>query len=225
MAAIDNFTNLLSGFFSGFSSSTVKIFAGVAVFAIVLALVYRFWYYNKQFNILCKIISHRASDPKIYFENAAILKDRKTGDKYLRLKYYKVDLTVPPYNILESTNWGDYLEILRKSEDEFVFLTKPKIDKEFFVRKDGKVYPMASTIQKNIEADTYWIAKRREQNKKFLDPEHILMKLLAWAPQIISSTFMLIILWIFMDRLPEIVGQLSELVREMRALSGGAGGG
>jgi hypothetical protein len=214
MAVGEDFTNIISSFFSGFSSISVKIFGGFLFFGLILVGVYKFWYYPRKFDIVCKITSKRATDPKVYFDYGAILQDKK-GDKYFKLYRYKVELTVPPFSVMENTNWGDYLEIWRKSEDEFVFLTKPKVDKEWFVRKDGKTFPYAQTKQKHLEADAYWIVKRREQNKKFLDPETILMKLLAWAPQIISSTFMLIILWIFMDRLPSILNQLSELVKQI----------
>lgn len=219
MTTSDSFSSVLGNLTSGFFSISSKFLIGLLVFILVIAVMYYFIGYRRKFDIIVNIISQRAGDPRKYTDKGAMLKDKK-GNKYFKLLKTKVQLQVPPFKVLETIDKIDHLNIWRKSEDEFVFLTQPRIEKEWVIRTDGKRYPVASTKQGQIEADIEWIARRREQNKKFLDPEHILMRLLAWAPQIISSTFMLIILWIFMDRLPSILTQLSELVREMQSMKG-----
>lgn len=219
MAASDDFTGILGNLTSGLFDISGKILIGILVFVLIIALMYYFIGYRRKFDIVVNITSQRAGDPAKYSDKGAILKDKK-GNKYFKLLRSRVQLQVPPFKVIETIGKVDYLNIWRKSEDEFVFLTQPRIDKEHIIRADGKKYPVASTKQGQIESDIEWTVRRREQNKKFLDPEHIFMKLLAWAPQIISSTFLLIILWIFMDKLPSILSQLSDLVREMQSMRG-----
>lgn len=212
--------DLVGGLFGGVLDISVIVVVAVIAVAFILGVVYYFFVYRRKFDIRVKIFSERAQDPKIYFDKAAILKDKK-DNKFFKLWKTKVELEVPPFTVMESTNEGDYLELWRKSEDEFVFLTSPKIDKTKLIKADGKTYTVARTSQTAVESDLYWTSKRREDNKKLLDPESMLMKLLAWAPQIVSSVFLLIILWVLMDKLPELFTQAVELTKELRSLKGG----
>lgn len=219
MAGTDSVNEVLSNIFSGAAGFSANILIGFVVIVVVAGLLFYFLIYRRKYDILVKVTSERAEDNRIFFDKGAIIKDKK-GNKYFRLLATRVELPVPPFKVLTSTNRGDLLELWRKSEDEFVFLTKANIDKTKVIRADGKLYPIASTEQKHIEGDIYWMTKRREDNKKLLDPESLLMKLLTWAPQILSSIFLLIILFIFMDKLPTLVNELVELTRELRQLKG-----
>ena len=212
-------SEVAGGLFSGIVDISGTILIGALILFTVLGLFFYLFFYRRKFDISVKILSERASDPRMFFDKAAVMTDKK-GNKYLKLLKAKVELPMPPFKVLESTNRGDYIEIWRKSEDDFVYLTKPHIDKTKMIKADGKLYPIGRTSQRHIEGDMYWMSKRKEENKKLLDPESLLMKLLSWAPQILSSVFLLLILFVFMDKLPELVNQLVELTKELRALKG-----
>jgi len=202
-----------------------KLFGSILYFGLAIMLIatigVAMWYwlhYKKKFDIMVKIRSERARDPAIYFDWAAVIYNRQTKSKYFRLLNTKVDLPVPPFNVLQKTNRGDYLEIYRKSEEDFKFLTPGKIDKDRVIRADGKIYPVASTDQKQIEGDIYWYISRKDKMKKLFDTDSMLVKILPWIPQIMGGIFMIFILYVMMDKLPAILGQMESLTRELRAL-------
>lgn len=224
MAIGDSVSEVLSGLGE-------RLFQSLALFGVAIAIIlgigwfmwYRF-YYRKKFDIKVIIKSERAEDNYGYIEDmAAIFNDRKTNSKYFRIRDQKVDLPVPPFNVLVKTNKGDLLEIWRKSEDEFVFLLPSRIIKNQIVRQDGQVINIAEREQKQVEGDiAYWNVKRKTMNKGMFDTEGIFMKLLPFLPQIAGAVVMMIMLYILMSHLPNILAQLTELIKEMRALRSGA---
>jgi len=209
-----------SGLFGNLFSVSVVGIIVIVVVAIVAAFMYYFLVYRRKFNIDVKIISERANDDYIVWDKAAILKDFKNKTKYFKLRNTKIELEVPPFKILQTTSKGDYLELLRKSQDMFVFLTRPMIDKDKIIRADGKLWPIARLKHRQMEADYYWIVKRMMEDKSWIAPEGFLSKIIQMLPIIIPSFFMLIILFIFMDRLPEILGALSKVAE---SIGGGTG--
>ena len=173
---------------------------------------------------MVKVRSERAGDPAIFFDKAAVLYDKSKKSKYFRLLGLKTDLPVPPYKVIiavgKIAGCIDYIEVLRKSEEEFVFLTPGKIDKTKVIRSDGKLYNVPSTEQKQIEPDIYWYLTRKDDLKKLFDPDSLWAKILPWIPHILTGVILVFILWVLMDKLPTILGNLAELVREMRSLKG-----
>jgi len=206
--------NLFGGIFSG----GIWVIILILIIGIIGGIMYYFLVYRRKFDILVKITSERASDPKVFFDTAAILYDGKDKTKYFKLLSLNVQLPAPPFKIIEHTNKGDYLELYRKSEDSFAYLTKPKIDKEWIIKTDGKAYPLARETRREIESNFYWIAKRIQEDRRWIKPETLLWKILEWAPVLVSSAFMLIILFIFMEKLPEILSQLSDLTNGLNNL-------
>jgi len=201
-------------------SVTVIAIVALIFLAVFLGVMYYFFMYKKKFNIMVKIISERSNEDNVIFDKAAILFDRKTNSKYFKLLSSKVELESPPFKILQQTNKGDYLELYRKSEDEFVFLVQPRIDKEYIIRADGKKYPLAKIKHHQMEADQYWLMKRKTEDKGWISPEGFGVRLLQMLPIIVPSAFMLIILFIFIDKLPEILGQLSTLIDKLGIIEG-----
>lgn len=204
------------------SSLFGNLFGGAMWIVLLLILIgiigSALWYflvYRKKFDMLVKITSERSSDPKIFFDKGAILTDRKTKEKFFRLLSSKVDLPAPPFKIVENTNRGDYLEIRRTSEEGFSFLTQPRIEKDRIIKSNGRIYPVSNQKQTPLETDISWVIKRKEQNRKLIKPESFLLKLLEWTPQLVSGFFMLIILWIFMNKLPGLIDALTELAQSL----------
>jgi len=121
---------------------STRIFSGILwfglAFLVVAILGGVMWYfivYRRKFDILVKIISERAQDKdSIIFDKAAILKERKTGTKYFKLWSLKIELPTPPFNILQRTSKGDYLELRRTAEDKWYFLYPPQISKEYIMK-------------------------------------------------------------------------------------------
>jgi len=206
---------------------TSKIFGSilwVGLALIIIAVVGGLMYYNlmyrRKFNIRVKIISNRAEDKhSILFDKAAILRDRKAKTPYLRLWYLKRDFQVPKYNVMQSADIGDYIEMFRKSEDEFYFLTPSFINKKRIIRADGKLYAVGEQEQTMVDPDmAFWATKRKTLNKKMFDTESLFMKILPYLPVIISGIVIIFILYILMDHLPGILSELKELVGAMKNL-------
>ena len=185
--------NALAGDLFGRVFGSILYFGLVMILIAVLGgLMWYFLHYRKKFDIMVKIRSERARDAAIYFDWAAVIYNRQTKSKYFRLLNTKVDLPVPPFNVLQKTNKGDYLEIYRKSEDDFKFLTPGRIDKDRIIRADGRLYPVASTDQKQIEGDIYWYISRKDKMKKRFDTDSLIVKIIPWVPQILGGIFMIL---------------------------------
>jgi len=206
---------------------TSKIFGSILWFGlafiligIVGGLMYYFLIYKKKFNIRIKIISNRAEEKhSILFDKAAILTDRKTKTPYLRLWFMKRDFRVPKYNIIQSADIGDYIEMFRKSEDEFYFLTPSVINRKRIIKGDGKLYAVGDQEQIMVDPDmSFWSVKRKTLNKKMFDTESLMMKLLPYVPIIISGIVIIFILYILLDHLPGILSELKDLVAAMKNL-------
>jgi len=183
-------------------------------------LMYYFLYYRKKFDIRVKIISHRSKDKNtVLFDKAAILKDWVTKLPCLKIWGLKRSFPVPKYNVLQSTHGGDYLEIYRKSEEEFYFLTPPSIEKEYIIKEDGRKIAMANQKQVMVDPEMgFWNIKRKSMNKNMFDVEHWAMKVIPYIPHIFSGVIMIFILYIFLDHLPGILASLDKLVQNMAAL-------
>jgi len=199
----------IGNIFSGVISGTVGVAFWITLTLIVIGciggLIFYFLVYKKRFDIKVKVRSTRAHDPAIFFDKAAILYDKETKTKYLRLEGLKVDLEIPPFRIFEKTNEGDYIELLRVSEDGFRFLTPAKIDRKYYIKKNGKLYAFADSKQREIESDIYWILGRKQKNKKIVSPEGLLMTLLQYTPHLITLAICFMMIWVIMDKLPEVI--------------------
>lgn len=193
---------------------------GVIIIAVVGFILWYFGYYKRKFDIKVMIKSEREGDRYSLLEDkAAILFNNKERFYFLRLADTKIDLPAPPYMAIQRSNKGDVIELWRKSEDEFIYLTPGTINKKIVMRVDGSLINVAQIEQKQLEGDiAYWNVKRKGQNKKLFDKDSILMKMLEFAPQIIGGMILIFILWILFDKLPAILSQLSNLVSEMRTM-------
>jgi len=199
-----------------------KIFGSVLWFGIgaiiVIAVVFTMWFfliYKKKFDIIVKIISNRAGESnQTILDQAAILRDWKEKTPYFRVWGLKRDFPVPKYDVLQSTNKGDYLEIYRKGEEEFYFLKPSKIDKLQIIKSNGEVVALGEQTQIMVDPEmAFWAQKRKSMNKKMFDTENLLMKILPYIPHIMGGVILIFILYILMDHLPGILSQLEELAR------------
>jgi len=206
-----------------------RVFSGFLWFGVALVIIcilsFTIWYfvlYRKKFDIAVQITSERSGDRnRVLYDKAAILYDRKTKSKYFRIWGLGVDLPVPKFNLLQLTNRGDLLQIYRTTDEDFYYLTPPKIDKLRVIKSDGKLYRVASQEHNQLDADiSFWNIKRKQYNKKMFDSESLLMKLLPFIPHIITGFLVIIILYILLDSLPSILGELTRLTSELRSLKG-----
>lgn len=204
--------------FSGIIWFTV----GILIFLVLVFFMWWFLIYKKKFNIKVKINSERAGDRnQIIFDRAAILRDRKDGTKYFRLWSTKIDLPAPKFNVLQSTSEGDYIELYRTSENTIYFLTPSIIDKKKIIKADGKIYLIASQTNRQIDPDMdFWGARRMQENKSMFDHDSLLMKFLPYLPAIMGGMITIFILYILLDNLPQILSQLTSLVKELQVLKG-----
>jgi len=211
------FSEVASGIFS-------RVFSGIlwfgVAFIIIAALSVLMWYfviYKRKFDITVKVRSERAEDKEnIIFDKAAILIDRKTRTKYFKLWGLKEELPTPPFNILQKTNRGDFMELRRTAENRWYYLLPPKIDGRYIMKTDGKIYPVTKQKTMQIDPDLdYWAEKRKGQNKGMFDPEKLWMKILPYIPIVMGGAIMIFILYILMNYLPEILAQLRELTVEL----------
>lgn len=186
---------------------------GLLVVCLIFGAFYYFVFYKRKFDIIVKINSERAGDKnKILYDRAAILIERQSGAKYFKLWKLKKSLPVPQFNVLQTSDKGDYLELSRTGEDQFYFLTPTIIDKKQVVKEDGKFYPIAAQKATKIDVDLeYWNVKRKLMNKKMFDSEGFLMKILPYLPIIVGGMVMIFMLYILMDHLPNILGEMRTL--------------
>ena len=218
--ATDIISESLGGFFSGSITLILTVVAIMFGLVVVGGFVYYFFVYKKKFNILVKIQSERAGDPRILFDQGAIMFDSKNKEYFLKLFVQKKEIEIPNYSVIHHTNRGDYIELLRKSERDFRFLSMPKVDREYMIKKNGKIVKMADVVQRQMESDIGWIIQREKKNKKIIEPESILMKLLEYTPQIISAMFSIMVLWMLFKYVPGIMGAFQQLAESVR---GGGG--
>lgn len=200
-------------------SSIIWIGIGILILGAVGGTMWYFFVYKRKFNITVKVNSERANDQEsIIFDYAAILIDRKTKSKYFKLWKLGTELPVPPFNILQKTDKGDYLELRRTAEDRWYFLTPPKIDKKYIVKVDGKVYPMSEQNTRIIDQDMeFWRVKRKGQNAGMFDPEKLWMKLLPYIPHILAGGITIFVLYILMSYLPAILSELRTLSESLNS--------
>jgi len=211
-------TDIGSKLFGNIVTGLITALLVLVVVGIAGYIIYYFSWYKKQFDTLVKVTSDRAHDPSVFFDWAAIFKDRKTGGKYVRLLKTKVEMPVPPFFVFQKTNMGDFAEIHRTSEDTFYWLVSPKINKKKMISLKGRYYPIARAKQVQLEQDVYRILRMKEQNKSMIDPEGVWSKILQLLPILIPAFIMLFIFWIFMDKIPGVLSQLTELVQSIKDL-------
>ena len=210
-------SGILGNLFSGTFFIVGIVLVIIFVFGLIWGLIWYFLIYKKKFDITAKVISRRAGDDRIFFDKAAILNDKKNNKRYLKLFNTKVELELPKFNIFSHTNKGDYVEILRESEMGFRFLTPPVVEKNFIIRHDGKRYPMTQIKQYQIENDISWILDRQKINKRLIDPESVLMKLLAYAPQIVSMAVSFLAIFVVLKYMPDFFSKMADAIDRIGA--------
>jgi len=218
MAEINLFEEIGSQLFSRIFSSILWFGLGAIIFGVVAFLMYYFLVYKKRFDIKVKIRSNRSEDAySIIFDKAAILTDRKDQTKFFRVWGLKKDFPVPSYRLMQKTNEGDYLEIYRKSENEFYFLLPAKIEKSYLFKSDGKKYPIALQRQIMLDPDmAYWISHRDEKRGKMFSTEHWAMKLMPYIPHLIGGVLTIFMLYILLDNMPQLLKELKGLAEIMQ---------
>lgn len=218
-------TNLISSVGSGVVE---KIFGGILWFGIALIIIitlgFIMWYfllYKKKFDIKVKLISERANGEIVeIMDKAAILKDFKEKIPFLKIWGLKRDFPIPKYDVMRKLYDGrgivDYLEIYRKGENEFYFLLPPKINKRMIVKSDGQTQLIAEQTQLMMDPEmAFWATKRKTLNKKLLNTESLLFKLLPYVGIILGGAILIFILYILLDHLPAILSELRNLVTEI----------
>ncbi len=207
---------------AGIFNTVLGVGVAIIVLLAIIAVMWWFFVYKRRFDIQVIIKSDRSGEKyKVLHDVAAILTDKKNNTKYLRLWTTKVDLPVPPFQILQATNKGDLIELWRRSEDEFVYLTPSTISKKYVIRQDGTKWKVADIEQKQVEGDiAYWNVKRKSLNKGLFDTDALWMKLLPFIPHLMGGVITIFVLYILLDNLPSILSELRELAKELRSLKG-----
>lgn len=204
-----------SGAFGGIFSGAVGIISVAIIAFLVIGLVGgMFWYFfhhKKKYDITVKIQSLRTGDPRVYFDKGAILYDKNDKAYYLKLmNTRRVEIEIPKFNVLYHTNKGDYIELLRKSEMDFRFLTPPYVRKDVMVTKSGKTIPIGQMEQRQIENDVAWIIGRAKKNKSIIDPASVIGMLLQHLPAIISGVMSLMVLYLIFQNAPALLSAMNE---------------
>ena len=209
-------SQLFGGIFTG------AIWVMVALLFIMAIGGFAFYIrYRKKFDIMVEVRSER-DDGKVsvFYDRAAILRDKKTKHSYLRLLNLRMELPEPGFQYLQRTNKGDLLRLFRKSDNDFTVITDSTVLKDQVVAIDGKIYKKTQEQYKQVEGDVaFWNVKRKQENKGLFDTESILMKLLPFIPHIMGAVISLFIVYILMDSLPGILTQLSSLTSELTKLT------
>jgi len=220
MVELGEFGNVAGDIFGNVFTVTVGAFVVILILGVIGFFSYYFLIYKRKFDINVKVISNRAKDPNIVLDKGAILYDGREKENYLKLWGLKKELNIPPFNVMIKSDKGDYIELLRNSEDGFCFLSPPRIENQRIIRTNGKAYPVANIIQRQIELDSAWLIKRKARDRKTFDPDTLLSKLLIYAPQLISGSLMVILVLFLLNSLPDLINSLSALAQELSSLKG-----
>ena len=126
----------------------------------------------------------------------------------------KAELPVPNFNIFQKIDKGDYLEVLRTTTNHIVFLTAPKFENTYLLNMDGKKIAFKDQQVVQIDPSTdYWNIKRKDQNRKNFITSTLLQQIMPHIPIIIASAFILIILTVILNSLPQLQQLISELTK------------
>jgi len=204
-------------------SSIVFFSLGIVLVAAVVGSMYYFFIYKRKFDIEVKINSERSGEKyNIIFDKAAIMTDSTTKSKYLRIWGMKVDLPLPNFNIIQQTSRGDFIEIHREGEGKFSYCSPAVMTKGSIIGKDGKMYSVTDQETFPIDSDMdYWNVKRKQQNKKMFDTESLMMKIIPFIPVIVGSIMMVFILFVLLDKIPEVLNELTTLTEAIQDLKMG----
>lgn len=182
--------------------------------------------YLRQFDIKAEIISTRANiggvdQYKIIFDKAGLIYSNQDKIWYFRVKGMKVDLPSPPFNVLIPTDKGNMVKIWQKSAEEFVFLLPDAIDKSIIIRQDGKYYPTANLVVKQVEGDvSYWNIMRKQKNKKLFDPDSTIMKLLPFIVPLLMFVLVIFMTWMVIKNFDVLSGVADSLKQTAQILKG-----
>lgn len=237
------FAEIGGNVFSSILSKGILFIGALIVVGIIFGVA---WYirWRRQFNIIVEIYSERSrgvdftrstdrsseaisrmmdqGNYKIIFDKGAIIYSRKDKGSYFRLLEEKVDLPVPPFNVLQPSSKGNILKLWQKSNEEYVYLLPDKIDKTVLVRADGNTYAANQVSQKQVEGDiAYWNIKRKEEHKKLFDTESLLMKVLPIIAPIIVGALILFMVYIVLDKISVIEGVAVSLEKAAASLAAG----
>ncbi len=87
------------------------------------------------------------------------------------------------------------------------------------VKSDGKKYLLANQKQLMMDPEmAFWAVKRKSLNKKMIDTESLIWKLLPYIGILMGGVILIFILYLLMDHLPGILSELRKLVSEMRLM-------
>ena len=222
------FATMGSSMFGNIFSSTFIVLAIIIIFGIVVGVAF-YVRYIRQFNIQVMILSTRSGgissleNNKIIFDKGAVLHDKQNNQYYFRLYDMKVDLPVPPFDVLQMSNKGNLLKVWQKSNDEFIYLLPDKIDKEIIMRSDGKKLvptPVGSLTTKQVEGDiSYWNTIRKRQNRKMFDSESMIMKLLPYIIPVLMFMLVIFMTWMVIKKFDVLSQAATALENAANALS------
>ena len=209
------FEDIGGDLFAQLTSSVLIFTIGLLVLGAMGGLVWYRYIYVRKFDIVVKVTSQRSEGGNhLFFDKAAILYDKKTKTEYLRFWSMKAELPVPNFNIFQKTDKGDYLEVLRTTTNHIVFLTAPKFEKAYLLNMDGKKIMFIDQQVVQIDPSTdYWNVKRKDQNRKNFITSTLLQQIMPHIPIIIASAFILIILTVILNSLPQLQQLISELTK------------
>lgn len=223
--AADAFVTGGAGLLAGLLTGTVKLVAAIVVMGIIIGTAF-YVRYLRQFDIKVEIISTRANiggtdQHKIIFDKAGYLYDKKDKHYYFRLKEMKVDLPVPPFNVLIPTDKGNMIKIWQKSINEYVFLLPDRIRHDIIIKQDGKGYAASNLELNQIDGDVaFWNTKRKSTNKSIFNPESTLMKLLPFIVPVLMFILVIFLTWIVVKKFDVLADVATQLNSAAQAISG-----
>lgn len=240
-----DFTQTAGSLLSGVMSAGFAIGAVVLVMSVLVGTML-YVRHVRRYNLIVEIRAERSTSPdindgiirtddqmseigrkirqgnyKIIYDKGAILFDKKDKTWYFRIKGERIELPVPPFNVLTPSTKGNVLKLWQKSNEEYFYLLPDSINPTI-VRADGKEYKVAQLSTKVVEGDiAYWNIKRKEKVKKLFDPESLLAKIVAYLPQIVGGFLLILLIWIVFDKIPGLINQLTDLANALREANQG----
>jgi len=179
--------------------------------------------YYRQFNIKVRIKTKRGSGSdgkaiyKVYYDKGGIIYRKKDKRSFFRVLHEKVDLPVPPFEIMQIlANGGNEVNIIKESDSEYYFAKDSEFERGYTYNEQGQMIFIAEPKVKVIESDvSYWNILRKKDNRKLFDVEGLLMKILPFAIIFLMIIGVIFFTYIWLDKAPTVIAASSEVAQAL----------
>ena len=210
--------SILNRLIGGGIIAVVAILIGGIIVAVALLVRY-----YRQFNIKVRIKTKRGSGSdgkpiyKTYYDKGGIIFKRKDKRNVFKIFKERVELPVPPYEVMQIlANGGNEVNVRKESDTEYYFEQEADFQRGYTYNEYGEQVQITKPKVKIVESDvSYWNVLRKKDNRKLFDVEGLLMKLLPYAVIFLMIIGVIFFTYIWLDKSPSIISATQEVAKAL----------